>query len=356
MHLIDTLDAGGAETMCVQLANALPAERFAACVCATRRGGLLEDRIGDHVRLLQLARRGRFDLRAILRLAADTKRHRIRLLHAHGSSVFLAVVVRLLASGAKVIWHDHNGMRGSDRISDRAYAAASHFASGFVAANQALEEWLRRTVDVRLRPVAVIPNFPGVGRQELQGQLAGEPGFRIAFVANVRPVKDHAMMVRAMATIVEQEPRAHLLCVGQCEADGHGGAMRALVAALGLGGHVSFLGVRDDVGAILRQCDAGVLSSRSEGLPLALLEYGAAGLPVVCTRVGDCPEVVQDGVSGRLVAPGDHEAMAAAVLEHLQGEAGRRAMGLRLKEVVDRNWSEAAALRKVVEVYEAVLA
>ena len=107
MHLVDTLSLGGAERMCVQLANSLPRERFSAHVCATRRTGPLANEIAPHVRFLDLRRRSRFDLGAMVRLRRYVKQNEIRILHAHGTAVFLAAAVKAMGAQVAVVWHDH---------------------------------------------------------------------------------------------------------------------------------------------------------------------------------------------------------------------------------------------------------
>lgn len=160
-------------------------------------------------------------------------------------------------------------------------------------------------------------------------------------------------MLRAMARVVKEEPRAHLLVVGSCGDAGHWGRVRRLAEELGLDGRVSFLGAREDVGAVLEASDIGVLSSGSEGLPVALLEYGEAGLGVVCTDVGDCGRVLEG--FGLLVGAGDAEGTAEGVLELLRSPKRRADFGRRLRERVRANWSRDAAVRKLEEVYEKVL-
>lgn len=353
MHMVDTLEAGGAETMCVLLANALAGRGWRTHVCATRRGGPLEARIGEGVRLLRLERRGRFDAGAVARLRAYVEREGIGLLHAHGTAVFLAVAVRMLGAKVRVVWHDHYGRHDERPRPGWLYGVLRGWVDGVVAVNGKLAEWAVREAGFRRERVWVVPNFAAADGAEVAEGLPGVAGCRVAQVANVRPQKDHAMMLRAMRRVLREVPQAHLLVVGQCGTEGHGGRVRRLAAELGLDGAVSFLGAREDVGAVLRGCDVGVLSSASEGLPVALLEYGEAGLAVACTDVGDCRKVVEG--CGVLVPPGDDVAMAEAVAGLLRDAERRAELGRRLQERVRREWSREAAVGQVEEVYGRVL-
>ena len=132
----------------------------------------------------------------------------------------------------------------------------------------------------------------------------------VATVANLRSQKDYPTMLRAARRLAEAGEPVRFVSVGQ-------GPLAAELEAerdrLGLGERFRFLGYREDPIRVLVAADIFCLSSRFEGLPIALLEAMAAGLPVVATRVGGVPTVVTDGMEGRLVPAGDPSALAAAV-------------------------------------------
>jgi glycosyltransferase involved in cell wall biosynthesis len=130
-------------------------------------------------------------------------------------------------------------------------------------------------------------------------------------VANLSPDKDTATLLQAFRLLLQKKPQAELWIVGDGPA---GAAARTLSAALGLAQHVRFLGFRNDVPQLLPQFSVFVHSTRTEGLGIAILEAMAAGVPVAASRVGGIPEIVEDGVTGVLVQPGEAGALAAAVL------------------------------------------
>jgi glycosyltransferase involved in cell wall biosynthesis len=134
----------------------------------------------------------------------------------------------------------------------------------------------------------------------------------VATVANLRSQKDYPTMLRAARRLAEAGEPVRFVSVGQ-------GPLAAELEAerdrLGLGERFRFLGYREDPIRVLVAADVFCLSSRFEGLPIALLEAMAAGLPVVATRVGGVPAVVTDGTEGRLVPAGDPAALAAAVAD-----------------------------------------
>ncbi|MDQ1378920.1 MAG: hypothetical protein QOE15_3093, partial [Acidimicrobiaceae bacterium] len=119
--------------------------------------------------------------------------------------------------------------------------------------------------------------------------------------------------------------------------------LEAAAAELGLGPRVRFLGVRSDIPELIAASDAVVLSSRFEGLPNVVMEAMAGARPVVATRVGGAPELVEDGVSGILVHPGDPDALASAMQQVMAApELQRHAMGGRGQSIVSERFGLAA--------------
>jgi glycosyltransferase involved in cell wall biosynthesis len=146
-----------------------------------------------------------------------------------------------------------------------------------------------------------------------------------AIVARLVPIKNHAVFLRAAKLVCGSLPAARFLIVG----DGpERRGLEALTEQLGLKGRVIVLGFRDDLPRIYADCDATVLSSDNEGMPVALIESLAAATPAVATDVGETREVIRDGESGFVVPPSDPEALAGALLELLRSPERAKQMGL----------------------------
>jgi glycosyltransferase involved in cell wall biosynthesis len=158
-------------------------------------------------------------------------------------------------------------------------------------------------------------------REEARRTLAVGPDVVVAgTVANLRPPKGYPDLLVAATRLIDRGLPVQFLAVGR-------GAQEAellrLHRQLGLGDHFRFLGYRDDATNILAACDLFVLSSIYEGIPVAVLEALAMGLPIVATWVGSVPDVVTDGVEGRLVPPRRPELLASAI-EAVVADPGRR--------------------------------
>ncbi len=118
---------------------------------------------------------------------------------------------------------------------------------------------------------------------------------------------------------------------------------------------VTWLGPRNDVSAILHGCDVGVLASVSEGSPLALIEYGLAGLPAVATSVGQCPEILDQGRAGMLVLPKEPRLLADAILLLLRSPERRAELAAKFRERVHCEYGVECIMKRIGQVYEMVL-
>ncbi|HEX8160364.1 MAG TPA: glycosyltransferase [Pyrinomonadaceae bacterium] len=355
MHVTDTLDAGGTERVAVNLCNLLPRERFRAYLCTTRRDGSLAESVAADVGRLRLGRRWRFDAAALGRLASFVREHDIRILHAHGSALFVSGLAAMLPPRPLLVWHDHFGLPLETRsaLLDRPLARR---ARGVIAVSEPLADWSRRKLKIPEGRVRYIPNFVCEPRDDyFPPELPGEPGKRIVCVANLRPQKDHLTLVKAMARVARREPGAHLLLVGASPDADYRARIEEEIARLDLARRVTLLGERRDVSAILRECDIGVLSSIAEGLPLALVEYAMAGLATVATRVGQCAEVLDEGRAGVLVPAREPGRLAEAILGLLGSPVQRVALGGMFRRRARGLYSADSVVWQVCEFYERVL-
>jgi glycosyltransferase involved in cell wall biosynthesis len=158
-----------------------------------------------------------------------------------------------------------------------------------------------------------------------------------------------------MAIVKQRAPSAHLLLIGAAPDPGHLRRVQSAIRELGVADVVSYLGLRDDVPAILRASDIGVLSSCSEGLPLALLEYGRAGLAVAATDVGQCGEVLAGGRAGLLVPPSKPQELAEALVRLLADEQQRLALGRIFQVHVESAYGANPIIGQICSLYSAIL-
>jgi glycosyltransferase involved in cell wall biosynthesis len=355
MHLVDTLNVGGAERMAVNIVNALPRDKYRAHLCTTRQEGPLANQVNKDVVRHSLQRAGRFDWRAVKSLVAELKRNDIRILHAHGTSLFIGSIAASFSPPTTVVWHDHWGRHDVEGRPAWLYRMAASRAGGVIAVNQRLAQWSRDQLGIPAERVSFISNFVSESSQNgPPPHLPGTAGGRIVCVANFRPQKDLINLIDAMSIVIVAFPSAHLLMIGDISDVTYADQIRERISEKNLGQYVSIMGQRNDVTAVLQACDIGVLSSASEGLPLSLIEYGWARLPTVATQVGDCATVLDEGRAGVLVPANSAQQLADGLLSLLKSSEKREELGEAFFTHVRDNYNARKAIDQICRIYEAV--
>lgn len=355
MHLVDSLNAGGTERVAVNLVNLLPRDRFRLYLCPTRTGGPLNELIAPDVKVFPLRRQGRFSLKPIYELAAFIEREGILILHAHSSSLFLARLAQMMKPEVLLFWHDHFGRYAIEKRPVLPYRLATRSIAGVIAVNQYLADWSCEELGVPSHRVCYLPNFVPIPDSLEAQSLPGSPGYRLVCVANLRPEKDHLTLIRALSQVRDRFPQVHLFLVGAPFQPDYERKLHQEVSRLDLHNHLTFMGQQKNVMTILAACDIGILSSSSEGLPLSLLEYGMAGLAAVATRVGQCPEVLDQGRVGGLVPPKDPAALAQALCDLLASPEHNTLLGDRFRQWVHDHYSAPPILDRLSSLYTTAL-
>lgn len=323
--------------MCVNISNVLYEHGHEVYLCATRAGGQLEKAVSPGVRLYILQKRHFADLAAFRRFIYLIKANGIEILHAHSSSLIWAIAAKIFNKKLKVLWHDHLGLRVNDRVKNPAYILVSGMIDGIIAVNHELAEWSRNNMKVPAERIVMINNFPLLNISHRQP----DPGFfTIVCLANLRPQKDQETLVRAVAILVRQDlpKKLKVILAGSDDDIEYSGRIRNLINDLNLNDVIEMPGSVEDTASLLARADCGVLSSVSEGLPVALLEYGMATLPVVITDVGQCGEVVGYGMYGKVVAPGDSGALSDSLFWIIENYQDAFDMGKIFKDHIINNF------------------
>jgi glycosyltransferase involved in cell wall biosynthesis len=364
---IDNMNIGGTELNAIRTAQRLLELGVELRVFTPADSGPLLARyaaLGIPVHHLPLTRLyGRTALDSGRRMRELIRQHRVEVVHAHDfySNIFAAPHARL--AGARFV-ASRRWWEGPDRRTQRLANRASYLLAHRVLANsESVAELLIRQERVPRSRVVVVPNFldpsafaaPPTGwtestRLEL-GLPAGEPV--VGVVANLSPIKDHAMLLRAVAALTGRWPSLHVVLVG-----GDGGSrgdLEQLARALGLADRVHFAGHRPSQPSCHHLFDISVLTSRSEGMPNSLVEAMAAGRPVVATSVGAIPDAVKEGVTGFLIPPGDVDQLRDR-LDRLLGDPGLcDRMGAAGKASARDRYSAGPAVDRLLRLYQGLV-
>jgi len=322
LWLTKGLGPGGAERLLVSSAAVADRERFdlRAAYLLPWKDHLVGDLVALGVPTVCLDGPREGDPRWIPRLRGLVRADRIDVVHVHSPLVaaFARPALRALRPG------DRPALMGTEHNLWSSHHPATRWANRLTLpledATIAVSEEVRHSMPPRLagRTEVVIHGVDVDAIAERRGEREaaraelGVPADQllVATVANLRAQKDYPTMLQAARRMVDAGQAVHFVSVGQ------GPLAEALEAErnrLGLGERFRFLGYRPDPVRVLVAADVFCLSSRFEGLPIAMLEAMAAGLPVVVAAVGGIQAVVTDGREGLLVPPGDPAALAAAL-------------------------------------------
>jgi sugar transferase (PEP-CTERM/EpsH1 system associated) len=363
LHLIWALDLGGAERQVVEIVRRLDRSRFEPLVgCLVKKGRWGEALQREGVRVVEFAKRPGLDLRLLGRLARLLREERVSVVHTHAFTA--ATWGRLAAAVARtpvVIAHEHSAFSLDSwhrRLVDRALVPTT---DRWVAVSQALARDLVRQEGLpRSRVVVVRNGIPLPAPEGLRRAAALRDEWRsgrfhtlVGTVGRLEVRKGLEVFLQAMAVLAPSHPTLRAVVVGEGPM---GGRLEDQARELGLGDRVLFTGRRDDVPEVLGALDIFALPSHTEGLSISLLEAAASGLPIVATDVGGNPEVVEDGVTGLLVPPGDPDAFAAGLARILETPGGGGELGARAAERVRARFSAESMVGQIEDLYEDVLA
>jgi sugar transferase (PEP-CTERM/EpsH1 system associated) len=366
LHVIHHLVIGGMENGLVNLVNRMPPERFRHAIACVEDHSDFRDRIARPdvpVYALHRSRIGQWRLRAALyRLCREL---RPTIVHTRNLSGLDALLPSRLA-GVRSRVHGEHGWDVTDLHGDRARPMLlrrlhSPLVDRYVTVSRHLARYLVDRVGIDERRIVHVYN--GVDTQRfvpaaaprdrslLPAAWRSEDVIVVGAVGRMQPVKDHATLVRAVAELHGGRPqvaaRLRLAIVG----DGPLlQATRTLARELGIADLAWFPGARSDIDRLLGCFDVFALTSLNEGISNTILEAMAAGLPVVASRVGGNVELVDDGGTGGLFAPGDVGALAGALAAYASDAALRTRHG----EAARRSAVERFSIDRMVRSYQSL--
>lgn len=358
-----TFDVGGAERVTAGVVERLPADRFEMRLYFLHGAGAVGRRLFEAgfrggERFCKHAR----DPRAIVRLWGRFRAFRPQVVFCidhHDAMLFGRLAGLLAGARASVVASHSTGLVGRDGGPRRSFRPGDHvmmeFTSRVVAVTATHARYLARREGIEARRIAVIENgidvasWPAVtpqSRRDARRVLGlGDDEHVVAMIAAMRPEKAHDAFLDAVRTLASRGTHIRALLAGDGE---RRAALERRAESLGIADRVEFLGVRDDVARLLHASDVAVLPSRAvvETLPLCVLEAMSTGVPVVASRVGSLPEIVEDGVTGWLIPPADPVELARR-LEHIirDPEGARRTAAEARERVVGRYTIERTAER-----------
>ncbi len=377
LRVIARLNIGGPAIHVSLLAARLDPARYRTTLVygseARDEGSMRDLAEGGQVETIHLPELGRAispwsDLRALARLVRLMRRLRPTIVHTHTSKAGLVGRLAARLAGVPIVVHTFHGHVFHGYFSppvSRLVVSLERFAARvsdrIVTVSPRLSEELLR---YRIAPAAKIQAIPlgfelqpylaaDTQRGRLRTSLHLPPDVPlVGIVGRLVPVKNHRLFLAAARQLVEAGTDARFVVVG----DGEQRAQLEREAAdVGLGSRVCFTGWRRDLPAVYADLDLLALTSVNEGTPVSVIEAMASGCPVVATRVGGVPDVISDGLTGRLVASGDATGLARAMRESLANVDRARAMARAARADVAQRFTAEALVKNIEALYQRLL-
>jgi len=357
LYVITELDVGGAERTLCELVTRLSRGAYEPEVACLMGHGPLANVLEEaHVPVHFLEARGKWDLRALWRLRRLIGRADM----VHSFLYHANMAARIAAAGAGAA-----AVISSARVAERSrperrrHECRTHWlVDAEVCVSNGVRDYMASGGFPREK-LHVVPNGVDAARfarrdPALKSRLGLPPEAPlITTIGRLHEQKGLSTFLRAAASVLHSRPDARFLIVGTGPLEEQ---LRAEAAQFHIAHAVTFLGFADDVPAVLAAADIFVLASLWEGMPNALLEAQAAGLPTVATRVEGTVDIVEDGRTGLLVIPKDVPGLATAVLRLLEEPGRGRRLGEAARERVRAHFTLDAMVRRHEILYDQLLA
>ena len=362
VHLIYRFDFGGLETLVAECINRMPARQYRhAVVCLTGYTEFARKISRDDVEIIALDKPPGLALGTHLKLWKLLRRMKPAVLHSYNLAAVEYACTAALA-GVPVRVHAEHGRdaadpQGLNRKHNMLRRGVTPFIDRYIPVSDDLQRWLRQVVGVPDAKTLMIANGVDTERFAPRRRAVERREFVIGTVGRIQDVKNHSGLIDAFMRLREMLPahadRLRLAIVGS------GPLLERVteqVRAAGLQHVVWLPGSRTDIPELMADFDVFVLPSIAEGTPVTILEAMACGLPVVASRVGGIPEVVEEGVTGLMAPPSDADALARALASYVTDPQLAARHGAAGRERVQRQNSIAAMVAGYASLYDTLRA
>lgn len=359
LQVVLSLNPGGTERLVVELARRLQ-DRAPAMVCCLDDAGAWARELQPYgIEVVALERGSGFRPMLGRRVADLARRHEATVIHAHHYSPFVySCLSRAWRPRSRVVFTEHGRLSDTPPSAKRRLAnrILARFPSRVFAVSEDLKRHLEGegfapdALEVIYNGIEVGPVPDAALREAVRQALGVDAGtFVVGTIARLDPVKDLGSLIGAAATLRGVLPITVVIVGDGPERN----TLEAEARRLGIEREVRFLGHREDARRWLAGCDVYVNCSISEGVSLTILEAMAAALPIVATRVGGTPEVV-DAASGRLIPSRDAGALSEALLELARNPGVRAALGRSARQRLETRFTLERMVREYADVYTSV--
>jgi glycosyltransferase involved in cell wall biosynthesis len=321
LHVVDTTGPGGAETIFIDLASRLPADRYRPVVLIRGKGWVYEELQRRGIEPVIMDAKGSFNWRFLKNMVALVRREKVDLIQSHllGSNVYCSLAGLLTHTPVVATFHGAVDFAGEGRLKGLKYMAINAGTSAIVAVSKSLMDEMLTNTSLSAPKTKLIYN--GITTADFQKPKSDDLRQRFGWaddemivgsLGNIRPAKGYDILLRAAAVLRDKGTKVRFVIAGQCNTRLYD-ELEQLRKELGLEDTVQFLGYMDDPAGFLSSIDMFLSSSISEGMPLSAIQAMVARLPVLATRCGGYLELITHEENGWLVEVGSPDAIAEAI-------------------------------------------
>lgn len=371
-HIIYRLDVGGLENGLVNLINGMPDKKYRHAVICLTDYTSFRDRINkSDTEFFAIRKRLGIDPKAYYYLWRLLRHLKPAIVHTRNLPC-VDLAVPAACAGVRHIVHGEHGLDllelGRTRTKYK-YAVLRRLIrpliSQYIAVSRDIEAWLLNEIRIPKQKITQIYNGVDLSRfcpadennlSSLKPAFWSPDNIVVGTVGRMEPIKDHETLVRAFKKILETEPDLREILKLVIVGDGsQRHRINALLESAGVSEFAWITGARDDIASLLKGFDLFVLPSISEGVSNTILEAMATGLPVIATRVGGNPELVQDGRTGILVRPQDPSDMVQAIMTYIRNPNLLVAHGRRARKRAENEFDLGIMVDRYTHLYDTLL-
>ena len=366
LFLIDVLqELGGAEKNLTQIVFGLNPDKYNTIICCLKGGRVYEELKQKNINVINLNLQKIYTFDALLKgikLIRIIKRNKVKIMVTYfDSSDFFGSIIGKISGVRLLISSRRDVGFNLEKRHIWAYRIINRLFDKIIAVSENVKEKIinREKAD----PKKVITIYNGVDISDSNGfdseKIKKSLGldsnnFIITMLANLTPVKGHKYLLAAASEVIKRNNLVKFLLIGTGK-DGFKQELQDLTYKLGIENDVVFAGFRSDISEILSIADITVLSSTTEGFSNAILEYMAAGKPVVATDVGGNRELIIDGKTGFLIPPNNPSALAEAIVKLLNNVNLRSKMGTEGRVRIKDYFSKEKMIKNIDSLFENLL-
>ena len=353
--IIDSLDRGGAERLLVSLANNLDYEKYQVFVITTHHQGEFFTELNSNVHYFCLTSKCSLRICRLIRFVNIIKKNNIKIVHSHShtAAYFVETIKEVFHLHYFHIMHDHYGLISENKVIQCLDSFFLKKINYYFGVSEQLYHYAISEIGIPKNKCEYLPNGINVPRLITQNK---EKIFTIVQVGTISPNKNQIMSVKIAAQLQEMLPNFQWLLIGRLgDNRKYIDILKKEITYYNLQNKVFLLGDKSNIGFYLEKAHVGVLTSKFEALPMALIEYMAWGLPVIVTDVGDCRKIVEKSGGGKVLSFSDENNFSKYLFKLSINPDLSRTLGENNYSTIVSNYGINKMINSIESVYDNLL-